>query len=272
MNKKLLLAIAILLPFLSCNSPYSNKNAVPMMAAYDMELAEHINDANTELSALTDRKIIKNGDISFETHNLEQTKSHIIKTVNELGGYISEDRVYDYTSTIEHSLTIRIPAQNFDLLLEKISTQIKRIDSKSIDILDVTEEYMDVETRLQTKREVQAKYRALLTKANTVQDILSIEREIGEIQYEIERAEGRMKYLDDRIALSTLNVRYYEKSSTPFQFGYQFTKGLKNGWKGFLWFIVGLAHMWVFILLASVLAYFIVFLVRRSKRKSHLNT
>ena len=209
-----------------------------------------------------ERKIIKQGNIKFKTADLDKTQSLITQTVQELGGYISEDNIYTYSDRFEQVLTIRVPADKFDLLLKNISESAEKLESKSIDVLDVTEEFIDIEARIKTKKELQNRYIELLKRATTINEILNIEREIGSLQTEIESAEGRMRYLKSRIAFSTLTVRYYQEIPDESSFFSQLIEGVKSGWDGFLWFVVGLSYLWVFIFIAIG----IIYLFRRRRR------
>jgi hypothetical protein len=200
------------------------------------------------------RKSVKKGTIRFETKDVNETKLLITQTVQKLNGYISDDNVGGSSARIEHRLTIRVPAGDFDTLLQTISESVNKLDDKKIEVLDVTEEYIDIAARTKTKKELQNRYIALLERAEKVEDILRIEKEIGALQTEIESVEGRMRYLKDRIAFSTLNVTYYQElqeTAVPF-FVSEFAEGIKNGWDGVLWFIVGLSYCWVFILIGAI--------------------
>jgi hypothetical protein len=227
-----------------------------MSADLAMENSEFKTDEQkTDNVEFETRKIIKQGEIRFETTDVNMTRLFISRTLQELDGYISKENSYDYSNRLEHRLIIRIPADKFDLLLKNISESVDKLDSKNIDVLDVTEEYIDVEARLRTKKELQIRYIELLKQATRVDEILNIQKEIGNLQTEIETVEGRMRYLKDRIAFSTLTVVYYQKTSSKFGFSSKFADGIKNGWSVFLWFIVGLTYLWVFILVAVVARY-----------------
>lgn len=221
-----------------------------------------------KVEAQTERKLIREGEMSFETADVNTTKNKILQSVQELNGYISKDNVYDYSGRIEHRLEIRVPSDRFDQLLQKISESAVKIDSKSIDVKDVTEEYIDVEARIRTKKELQERYRELLKQAVKVDEVLNIEKEIGQLQAEIESFEGRMKYLKDRISFSTLTVTYYTKTDTAFRFGSKFMDALGSGWDVFLWFLIGMAHLWVFVLLIAIMIYGLI--RRRRKRRKGL--
>jgi len=257
------LLIALLLP-----SVQSSREAARRME--DRNRTVEANAQETDKLETVERKIVKKGSIRFATENVNETKSLITRTVQELNGYISEDKVDGYSNRVEHRLTIRVPADKFDLLLETISESAEKLDSKIIELLDVTEEYIDIAARTRTKKELQNRYTELLERATTVEEVLNIEREIGKLQTEIESVEGRMRYLHDRIAFSTLNVAYYQRvqeTAVPFFFS-ESKDAIKNGWDGFLWFIIGVLHFWVFILIGaiSVMIYFVV--LRKKKKRS----
>ncbi|MDR2232137.1 MAG: DUF4349 domain-containing protein [Tannerella sp.] len=217
----------------------------------------------TEPITQLERKIVKKGDVRFQTTDVKRTKSLIYGKVNELQGYIAEDNVYDYEERIEHRLVIRVPANQFDALLHTISENAERFDSQHIDVQDVTEEFIDVEARIKTKKELQSRYTELLKRATKIDEMLQIEKEIGDLQTEIESVEGRMRYLKDRIAFSSLTVSYYQQTTLGFGFASKFVDGLKSGWNFFLWFIIGLSHLWVFLLIVFVS----VFLFRRWRKR-----
>jgi len=202
----------------------------------------------------------------FQTKDLDKTYADIRQHVSELNGYISNESArHTYDGSQRHEVTVRIPTACFDLLLQRISDSSGPFEYKSIQVKDVTAEYVDVEARIKTKKELKSRYEALLKQAAKVEDMLRIESEIGNLQTEIESVEGRMKLLNDQITYSTLKVEFYQQTTTrtAFGFGAKLFDGLKSGWENFLWFVVGLSHLWVFIIAAAVLIY----LFRRRKKK-----
>ena len=224
---------------------------------------------STETIKIVDRKIIREGDISFETDSLGKTANHIHKTVKELKGYISKDNVNDYGYRTEQIINIRIPAENFDKLLAQISKAAKKIDSKNISARDVTEEYIDVESRVKTKKDLETRYTEILQKAHSVSEILQIERELGVIRSEIESAEGRLRYLKNNVSFSTLEITFYTSKNQEFGFGSKLANALEGGWDGLLWFFIGLIYIWPFILIITFGIWLLVRLIkRRSKRKA----
>jgi hypothetical protein len=131
----------------------------------------------------------------------------------------------------------------------------------------VTEEFIDIQARIKTKKELENRYKELLAKANTVEELLSIEKELGTLRTEIESIEGRLKYLQDRVSLSSLTIEYYELTTSSFRFIPKLGKSFVTGWNWFLSFIVGLVHMWPFIVL-FVAALIISLRINRKKKKT----
>lgn len=219
---------------------------------------------------INDRKIIKEGEIYFESSNFAETRKQIDKAIEKYEAYISKEDEHTYDERIVQSMVIRVPAENFDKLVTEISKGTKKFETKRIEVKDVTEEYFDIETRLKVKKETENRYRELLTQAKTVKDILEIEKQIGELRAEIESIEGRLRYLQDRISYSTLTVDFYERISIPVGFFSKFRVGLKNGWNNFVWFLLGLVNIWPFIILGlfCILGLFKLRRMRKAKKSN----
>ena len=214
-----------------------------------------------------ERKLIKEGSITFETSDCKSTKELIHQTANNLNGYLSKDDEYTYESRIQHSVTVRIPSQNFDKLLTDISKSIKVLDDQNITVKDVTEEFVDVEARLKAKKIVEQRYLDLLSKANSVGDILQVENELARLREQIESTEGRLRYLKDQVSLSTLTITYYQSTESGFRFSEKAKNGLSNGYKGLLWFFIGIINIWPFILFIGLSVWLIVRLIKKSRNK-----
>lgn len=263
-SKTLIKLISMLILFIlaSCNSGENQSNTNTNMVSSDkrMESLTPVEDQSVSV----ERKIIKEGSIRFETSSVIETQKEIRKIVAELGGYIGNENSNNYEGIIEYSLTARVPEDKFNTLIDKVSSLAEKVESKNINSSDVTEEFIDVEARIKTKKELEARYKEILKKANRVDEILNIEREMGNLRAEIESLEGRMNYLNNRISLSTLNITFYEKVSAPFGFFSKVKQALHNGWQALLWFIIILISLWPFILLILI-ALFIILKFRKKK-------
>lgn len=210
------------------------------------------------------RKLIKTGSVSFQVEDLTDTKTKIKKAVKKYKAYISSEDEDSYSDKISVNISIRVPFKDFDNLLADISKGVESFDSKNISVSDVTEEFVDITARIKTKKELENRYHELLEKANTVGEILEIEREIADLRSDIESFEGRLKYLKSQVSFSTLSISFYKSTPTNNKFNNKFSDGFGNGWDNFIWFFVFLSNLWPFILIVFTIVFFVV---RRERRK-----
>ena len=227
--------------------------------------------SKSENTEKVDRKLIKTGSVEFETESLSETNTRIIAAVKALNGYVANENEYNGYGRVSINFTVRIPSKNFDKLLKEVSKGVTHFDSKSIDVKDVTEEFVDVQARIKTKKELEARYLEILNKARTVTEILEIERELGSLRADIESFEGRLKYLKDQVSFSTLDIRFYELKQVEKsnRFGQKFIDGFSSGWENLIWFFIGLTNIWPFILLIIAIIWFIrKRIIARRQRKN----
>lgn len=215
-----------------------------------------------------DRKIIRNGNISFETSDCRKTKSAIDAICKELNAYVSTESQDNLSSRLQYNQTIRVSADKFDLLIQKIEAEASRVEGKNVNTEDVTEEFIDVEARLQTKKDLEARYREILKQAKTVDEIITIERQIAGVRSDIESMEGRLTYLSSQVAYSTLTVSFYETIGTDFGFGSKVGGAFGTGWDYFLSFLIGLVNVWPFLILMALVIW-LAFRWDKRRRKKH---
>ena len=117
-----------------------------------------LNTGGSQASIDIEPQIIKTGRISIETSDAAQTKSLIYKYIGKFGGRISGESRSTYDDITTYLISVRIPAKNFDAMLDSISKSGDNVQDMSIDSQDVTEEYIDITARLKTKKELEARY------------------------------------------------------------------------------------------------------------------
>lgn len=210
----------------------------------------------------TEGKVIREGDIYFECRDIQETDTFLKAEVKAAKGFISNESANSYGERTEKRLTIRIPSDQLDQLLEKIQSHAVRIENTNIRSEDVTEQFIDVEARLKTKKELEIRYTELLKQAKNVQEILGLERELANVRGEIESMQGRLNYLSDRVALSTLNVSFFVEGERAFGFLSKAKEGLKNGWRNLQWFFIFILNLWPFFLIFGAL---LIWLLKRKK-------
>ena len=244
-----LLPIAFLL--LSVFSCDSRENSVPSYAndvSEESSVPLPVSEEDTE-QAQTDRKLVKTGFIIFETPSLSATQKSIEEAIGTYQAYASLSQTDKYSGRISNTIVVRIPADNFDKFVAAISEKVEEFDRREIETADVTEEFVDIQARLETKKALEKRYLDLLQQTKKVSEILEIEKQAGELRADIEAIEGRLRYLNSQIAYATLTITFYEEVATATSFGQQFESGFRNGWKGLVWFFVALVNVWPFILI-----------------------
>ncbi|MCQ2398346.1 MAG: DUF4349 domain-containing protein [Sphaerochaetaceae bacterium] len=150
-----------------------------------------------------ERKLIKTGNITVQVPDLAEIETKLETWCASLGGYVS------YSSSDETSsyYTVKIPSNLFDSAFETVGT-FGQVKNRNVSVSDVSEQYYDLQTRLQTKKVLQKNLTSYLERADNLTDILKIEKELNNVTSEIESMEGQMRRLTDRIDYSTLSVMF----------------------------------------------------------------
>ena len=214
--------------------------------------------------------IIKTGNMSVQVEDLEKAKTEVLNKVKANKGFTSAANYNDYSYQKQQDITIRVASSNFENLMKELAT-IGFVNSQSQNAQDVSEEFVDIEARLKTKKEVEKRYTELLKEAKTISEILEIEEKLRLIREEIEAKEGRLRYLKDQVSLSTIHLTLTQKlenySKPPERsFFSRLTENMGEGWDDFLMFVVGVMRLWVFwIVLAGII--FGIVRWRKARRK-----
>ncbi|MBO9582923.1 MAG: DUF4349 domain-containing protein [Flavobacterium sp.] len=218
-----------------------------------------------------EQKIIKQASLRFETDNLENTFNQIKKAIIENNGNIFNDTEGKNYNNVSRVLVIKVPSQNFDRFIDAVSKGVSYFDEKQISAEDVTEQYIDLTSRLKTKKKLEERYLEILKKANKVSEILEIEQQISTIREEIEAKEGQLKYLESRVSESTITIEFYktipEKEGVKISYGSKLLTAVKSGFFSLSDFLISLISVWPFVIIFFVLAYFIRKRLKRRKKE-----
>lgn len=205
---------------------------------------------------MIDAKIIKTANMRFQVLDVEQSTRDIQKILKTKGAYISDMNQSKNQNHFYSEISIRVPNLYFDDVLNQLTLSGEKVDYKRISSQDVTEEFVDIQTRLKTKKEVKQRYEEILrNKAKTVSEVLETEEKLRGIQEEIEAQEGRLRYLANQTDMSTIYLTIYEEGvdmdevMKEKEFKERATSGFADGWAGVLNVIVALTYMWPGILI-----------------------
>ncbi|MCU0328503.1 MAG: DUF4349 domain-containing protein [Chitinophagales bacterium] len=243
------------------SAPPSSRD-VDASALSSTDHTEEINNAqeknNNNQVSESKKKIIKDGSITVKTNDINKSKTHIDTLLRKFNAYYEKEELDKSDQQISYNLKVRVPAKSFEDLISNIEGGYGEIENKSIQARDVTEEFVDIETRLANKRAYLKRYIELLAKTTSIKDILDIEEKIRSLQEEIESTEGRLKYLIDQVAISTIDIEltkeiaYIYKSHSQFNFLERIKASLSNGWAFFVSFILWIISIWPFLLLSYI--------------------
>ncbi len=279
--KKIFSALSLSIILMSCSQ--SDPQAVTMAdPPLEKEMTNHLtisaktdSDENMPAPPLShhktdtiSKKIIKNGKMTIQVGDLKKAQNQTAEILKKSNAYIQQEQFRNTDTDENLSMMIRVPHQNFDKLINSFSDGVGSILSKNISSNDVTEEYTDVSIKLANKKIYLEKYRDLLRNASTTKDILEIQEKIRGLEDEIDVAEGTLRFIDDRVNYSTLELSLYKekaRSSTTSKigFGSRFSDSLTEGWNSFVGFLLGIVSFWPFLLFIPL----VVFLWRKWKAR-----
>jgi hypothetical protein len=160
----------------------------------------------------SDRKIIRNAEISLEMRSPGEAQPKIAALAEKHHGFVvtsefrqNGSRSMTLSPTVV-TIVIRVPAQEFDAVIEEIRSAGGRVLDDKRSGQDVTEEYVDLEARLRAKRALEMQLLDIMKQAHKVTDALEVQTQLGEVRTEIEQFEGRRRFLENQSALSTIKV------------------------------------------------------------------
>jgi len=158
------------------------------------------------------RKVIQNAEITIETDTPNEGQQKIGVIAEKHGGFVvvseskqNEAASQNVASTIVN-VVVRVPAQNFQATLDEICAVGGRILHRKTSGQDVTEEYIDLEARIRTKKALEAQFLEIMKQARKISDAMEVQTQLAEVRTEIERLEGRRRFLENQSALSTINI------------------------------------------------------------------
>ncbi len=180
-----------------------------------------------------ERKIIRNAEIIIETDSPNDGQRKIAAIAEKQGGFVvtSESRENQGNAQVAPSTTVtvvaRVPATKFGDAVEEIHRIGGKILREKISGQDVTEEFIDIEARIRTKRALEMQFLEIMKQARKVSDALEVQNQLAEVRTEIERLEGRRRFLENQAALSTITITL----QTPAPIVAATTSGFRHGVK-----------------------------------------
>jgi hypothetical protein len=217
------------------------------------------------VAADVQRLVIKTAGLSLEVDDVRAAESNIRAKVAELNGYVVSAQSNGADENMYIDLVFRVPSNNFDAALGGVQGLAKRVLSRSLGGEDVTEEFVDLESRLRNLEATNERLLTLLAKAERVEDALAVNQAISDIQGQIEQIKGRMKYLEQSAAMATISVSLRPVPPIPpivDENGWQPLRVFSSALRDLLEFGQGLANLAIVLLVWTPLWLAIFFFVR----------
>jgi hypothetical protein len=167
--------------------------------------------ANTAAQAVT-RKIIRNGNLTLEVASPGDTQPKIVSIAESHQGFVVTSEATQRTADdktkpeITVNLIVRVPASQFNQVMEEIRAVGTRKIQEKVTGQDVTEEFMDLEARIKNQKALELQFLEIMKRAGKVDDALSVQTQLAQVRTEIEKLEGRKNFLANRSSLSTITV------------------------------------------------------------------
>ncbi len=211
--KRFIVIIPLVLLFLiSCSNNGESDTAyrmapeaapLPAVEAKKSSLSESNSAVNSQAeSVVVQRKRILNAYLEMRVQDISAAEKEITRRTLAAGGWIVSSSLY----WDELTLVVKIPADKYESFLSN-SEVLGEIESKSVSSDDVTEYYFDLENRIKNKKILQNRFREYLEKADSMEDILSVERQLNDVTTEIEQLEGSFRGLNRDIDYSTVTFQ-----------------------------------------------------------------
>lgn len=232
--------LTVLLFSISCSYAPDTANAppaseVPMQAAKTVEATAPAPKADTEAkgyfdsapnqkisllsadkteltNAAADRKIIRNADVTMEVDSTTDAQHRVTSIAEANGGFVvtSEAKQREHSDpskrTLDIKLVVRIPSEKFGPALDQIKQLAGNLPAENVTGQDVTEDFIDLEARIKTQKALEYQFLEIMKQADSVSEALEVQRQIADVRTDIEKLEGRKRFLENRSSLSTITV------------------------------------------------------------------
>lgn len=232
-----------------------NRQRTPRPSA-DASLQSTIGISSSQ-GRVTPSMVVRNGDVSIQVDSVDLAVASVRQLAANLGGYVGNVALYTGENQLRSaSIEMKIPVQRFDDAMSGVRP-LGKVERSGATAEDVGEEFVDISARVTNAKRLEARLVDLLaTRTGKLDDVLAVERELARVREEIERYEGRIRYLTARVAMSTIAVVVHEKApivaATP---GTNvLTEAFRNMWRNFVRVIAaGIESLGVLVPLALLL-------------------
>ena len=244
------------------------KGADAAAAASDASADNTIEKAQT----VNKPKIIREGNISIESKDVQASKKNLDQQLKQIGGYYERESANtDNNNLISYDLVLRIPSDKLDGFLTSVENGKDKITSKSLTSEDVSLQYYDLESRLKSKRAYLERYQAMVSSAKNVKELLEIQEQIRQLQEEIDSSESMMRNLSGQVNYSSLRINLFDYQSNLPMGSNSFWSRVKSSFSfgGDLIanIVLGIIGLWPIFLIGSLVVFVVLRWRNRQKER-----
>ena len=212
-----IILLAALLISVACAASTNTRSAapaVPMATApapsflaqsKSADMASSESAAGSDQTA-DDRKIVITGSINMEVADISKSLDDIAAIASQYNGYVVSSNQRGDNDSPSGYISIRVPSDKFNDALQKFKTLATKVTYENTNSQDVTEQYLDLKAQLKNYEATEAQYLELLKKAESVKDILEVQRELSTVRGSIERTKGRILYIERTADMSLIEI------------------------------------------------------------------
>jgi hypothetical protein len=234
-------------------------------------------DLGSLAASQPDIYLIKNATVTIECDDARTAATTLVNSLQSSGAYISNlNEFVDALGRRTVTMQVRVPADKFDQSMTSLET-LGRILSKQVTTEDVTEEYVDTDSRTRNLKKTEERLIDHLDRAAQLEDILRVENELTRVREQIERMDGRLRFLKNRISFSTITVTIQEKArAEPLMPTQSFSTGkeFSEAFRSLVGFLQGLWSRAIWLIVWSpvygAIAYAVYAVYRRTRKKLNL--
>ena len=300
MKRYLITAIIILVLLTGCGAKASAPADYAMMeegfvssapmeapAAPEMMMdSETRSSSGSSEAAQQERLVIKNADLRIVVDNPEEKMAAITALASSLGGHVISSNTYQTYGNSgievpEGNITIRVPAESLDAALKQIKADVIEVDSENVSGQDVTDQYVDLQSRLKAKKAAEEKMLEIMDEAYSTEDVLAVYAQLQILQSDIEVLTGQINYYERSAAMSSISVAVIaSEKSKPIEIGgwelgetaSKSVQNLIDYLQGFTRFLINFVIFILPVLVTIFLPFYLVFIgirkiVRRRRAK-----
>ncbi len=225
---------------------FASNEMVMSDAMYEYEESTSYDDSSLQNTEY-ERKLIRTGNVTLEVKTVSDAEEKITAWAKSLGGYITNANTWENGA----NFTVRVPSERFDYAMAQAG-EFGRVTNRSVNSQDVSDNYYDLQSRLETKYVLRDKLTGYLNQAKDIKDLLEIERQLNSVLEDIDSTEGRFKRLSGQIDYSTIYINMqFERGKDE---GGIILPDVKNSWNEFVSTVV--SFFWG---LLKVLFYIVIF-------------